>query len=141
MTTVYPSKIDTWLLVVLVLAMAVTLIGCISVILQAPAGQSSTAWWVSGPTCLIGIGLPVWLLLGTCYTVSPGEIAIKSGPFSSRVPIADITAITETSNAMASPALSLDRLRIDYGRGMSVMISPRDKARFTIEVEALRNSR
>ena len=140
MTTVYPSKIDTWLLAILVFSMAVTMVACIAVIVKSPDGQSSIAWWVSGTTCLIGIGLPLWLLLGTHYTVAPDHIAIKSGPFASRVPIADITAITKTSNAMASPALSLDRLRIDYGRGNSVMISPRDKAGFVNQVQALRTT-
>ncbi|MFN3882592.1 MAG: PH domain-containing protein [Nitrincola lacisaponensis] len=31
--------------------------------------------------------------------------------------------------ALVSPALSMDRLRIDYGRRRSIMISPKNKGR------------
>jgi hypothetical protein len=53
--------------------------------------------------------------------------------------VLDITAITPTSNPLSSPALSLDRLRIDYGKGRSVMISPRDKQGFLGAMESARS--
>src|SRR3546814_13731637 len=56
-----------------------------------------------------------------------GQLRVLSGPFKWSVPLAKITAITPTSSPLSSPALSLDRLRIDYGVGNSVMISPRNK--------------
>jgi hypothetical protein len=57
-------------------------------------------------------------------------LVVRSGPFKWCIPIADITSITPTSNPLSSPALSLDRLRIEYGRGHLLMISPRDKEQF-----------
>ena len=52
-----------------------------------------------------------------------------------KVPLAEVTAVRSTRNPLSSPALSLDRLEITYGR-RRIMISPEDKARFLKELEA-----
>ena len=135
MATVYKSKMDTWLLVIVVSAMTMSVLGTVFAIVVSPA-----AWWIAAVTLPLGIGLPIWLFLGTSYTVAAHELLIKGGPLKWRVPIADITGITATSNPISSPALSLDRLRIDYGRGKSVMISPRDKTALIEQIEALRQA-
>jgi hypothetical protein len=134
MTTTYPSKIDWWLAAILASGMVACIYGSLHVFLAAPPG----AGWVLLPTVGLGVGLPLWLLLGTRYTLEPTQLLIRSGPFRWRVPVADITRITPTSNPLSSPALSLDRLRIEYGRGSAIMISPRDKERFLRDIEALR---
>lgn len=132
----YKSKIDGWLAAILVASMAVALVASVSVVLAA----GSRAWWVVLLTGGLGVGLPIWLLLGTDYVLEPAQLLVRSGPFRWRVPIAEITAITPTSNPLSSPALSLNRLRIEYGRGSAIMISPRDKERFLRDLEALRRS-
>lgn len=137
METVYVSKIDTWLLAVVVSAMALSLYACVASFAASPAA----GWWITAVTLPVGFGLPLWLFLGTSYTVTSDELLIKGGPLKWRVPIADITGITASSNALSSPALSMDRLRIDYGRGKSVLISPREKAAFIEQVEALRKAK
>lgn len=45
-----------------------------------------------------------------------------------------------TSNPLASPALSLDRLKIEYGQGHWIMISPRDREGFLRELESRRSA-
>lgn len=134
--TVYKSRIDTWLLVIVISAMAMSTIGCVVAVSVSPAA----GWWIAAVTLPIGIGLPLWMFLGTSYTVTADNLLIRGGPLKWRVPIADITGITATSNQLSSPALSMDRLRIDYARGKSVMISPRDKPAFIEQVEALRRA-
>jgi hypothetical protein len=52
-------------------------------------------------------------------------------------PIADILAVTPTTNPLSAPALSLNRLRVT-SRSASVMISPADRARFVADLEARR---
>ena len=134
MASVYKSKVDWWLAILILSAAAVSVWACA---VAMAAGSAAAAWFVL-PIAGIGAGLPLWILLGTRYTIDAAHIHVSSGPFKWRIPIADITCIMQTSNALSSPALSLDRLRIDYGRGASLMISPRDKAQFIREVEALR---
>ena len=48
--------------------------------------------------------------------------------------------IRPTRNPLSSPALSLDRLRIDYGSGRSIMVSPEDKDKFIGDIEDARRS-
>lgn len=137
MATVYASKIDGWLAAVLVLSMAISAWASVQVIVAG----SAVAWWIVLLTAGAGVGLPLWILSSTNYTISPTHLRIKSGPFRWQIPIVDITGITPTSNPLSSPALSLDRLRIDYGRGASVMISPRNKEQFIRDIETLRGQR
>lgn len=134
MANVYRSKVDTWLLAVLVSAMAL----CIYASVTALRSGSPATWWIVLITVGVGVGLPLWLLVATRYTLDSKLLLVQSGPFKWRVPVAEITNITPTKNPLSSPALSLDRLRIDYGRCNTVMISPRDKEQFLRDLEALR---
>lgn len=134
MVTVYRSKTDAWLVALLAAAMAVSLYAAFAVV---SAGSPST-WWVAALTAGLGVGLPLWLLLSTHYTLESRQLIVRSGPLKWRIALADITAITPTSNPLSSPALSLDRLRIDYGVGRSLMVSPRDKAQFLRAIEVAR---
>ena len=136
MATVYRSKIDAWLLAVLALAMAVSLV----VTFMTFSAGSPVAWLVAAVTAGIGVGLPLWLLLSTRYTLEPRRLVVQSGPFKWHIAVADITSITPSSNPLSSPALSLDRLRIDYGRSSSLMISPRNKDQFVRDIEAARRA-
>ncbi|MCK9490157.1 MAG: PH domain-containing protein [Xanthomonadales bacterium] len=131
---VYKSKVDTWLVAVLAIAGCASLFGAAVTVAEG----SAIAWALGVFIAGIGAALPIWLLLSTRYTLQPDRLIVQSGPFKWRVPVADITGVTPTGNPLSSPALSLDRLRIDYGRGASLMISPRDKDRFLSDLEAAR---
>ncbi len=134
MATVYKSKTDAWLLAVLAVAIAVSLFAAIVTV----SDGSAAAWPMAAFIAVIGVGLPIWLLLSTRYTLEPRQLRVQSGPFKWHIKVADITSITPSSNALSSPALSLDRLRIDYGSGRSLMISPRNKEQFLRDIEAAR---
>ena len=122
---VFRSKIDLWLLMVLAAASAVPLI-------QAWAALRDGSNWL--PHIIIfGLlgGLFSWLLISTKYTVNQHILVIQSGPFKWRIAKNEITKIASSKSLVSSPALSLDRLRIDYGGGRnSVLISPKDKDAF-----------
>lgn len=74
------------------------------------------------------------VLRSTYYQIDGHTLVIRSSVFSWRVPIGEIRSITPTRSALSSPALSLDRLRIEYG-DKAIMVSPEDPKRF---IEALR---
>jgi carbon starvation protein CstA len=131
---VHKSKIDAWLVAVLVISIVVSLFGSAVVLAEG----STNLWALSAFIAAIGAGLPIWLLMSTRYTLEPDQLIVECGPFKWRVPITEITGIAPTSNPLSSPALSLDRLRIDYGRGASLMISPRDKDKFLSDLEVAR---
>jgi hypothetical protein len=114
----------------MVLTVAVSLYACIA-ILRTEMNILSLV--VIG---VLGVALPVWLIAGTRYILGSEQLVVHAGPFRWRVPLKDITSITPTHNPLASPALSLDRLRIEYGQGKWVMISPRDKEQLMSDITA-----
>lgn len=79
---------------------------------------------------VVAIGLPVWLAFSTHYTVDADSLRIRSGPFRWTIPRADITEVTPSRSVLSSPALSLDRLAIRYGKRRTILVSPRDKEGF-----------
>ena len=123
----FKSKVDRWILVLILLA----IIGQVVVIAAAVNEAGEPAMITSLILVMIGVvALMVWLLLGTHYTVDRGTIRIVSGPFRWKVPIDEITSVEATRNPLSSPALSLDRLSIRYGKRRRIMISPADKVGF-----------
>ncbi len=130
MQKIYRSKVDTWLAVVLGLAMIMSTVASVSVI---AAGGWQYAW-AAAITIFFGIFI-LWILRGTFYILDEKLLTVRSGPFKWRVPIDEITGITPTHNPLSSPALSLDRLRIEYGNGRSIMISPENKDEFIADIE------
>ena len=131
----FASKVDGWLLAVILASVLVCLVATAPV-LAAPG----TARWPTAFVTLVGVGLPLWVLGSTRYTLMDAELRVRSGPFRWRVPLREVREITPTRDPLSSPALSLDRLRIDYGRGKWIMISPRDKELFIRELNARREA-
>jgi hypothetical protein len=130
---VFRSRIDTWLLVVIVGSVLLSI------------GVSMTVLWVGGggalvlvPLMLLGAILPAWVLLTTDYTLTRTDLRVRSGPFRWRVPLHEVRSITPTRNPLSSPALSLDRLRIEYGARQWLMIAPADKDAFLRELDRRR---
>jgi hypothetical protein len=68
-------------------------------------------------------------LHSTHYTFESAELVIRASFFRWRVPLAAIDSVEPTRNPLSSPACSLDRLLIRYGK-RRIMISPEDKAGF-----------
>jgi hypothetical protein len=128
-TLEFRSKVDNWFMA--------ALLGTIAVGVTTVA----VAAWRGGPIGLmlamlvLPIGLPIWLLRSTRYVLTDSRLDIRSGPFSWTVQLDQVRSIARTRNPRSSPALSLDRLRIDYGSGRWIMISPEDPERFMREIE------
>ena len=123
----FRSKIDRWLLYLLIVVMVfeVVVLG----IAATQAGEPIAALSIVA-TALLIVALIGSLLIRTHYTVSGNILKIASGPFSWSVPIDQIESVRATRNPLSSPALSLDRLQIRYGNGRRVMVSPADRAGF-----------
>ena len=129
---VFRSKVDAWVWPLLVLAVAGMLAGFSAVMMADTPIQVRV---LTSALTVSGVALIVSVLFRTHYTVGDGRIRIASGPFTWNVAIAEITEIRETRNPLSSPALSLDRLKIFYGRRKWIMVSPADKRGFLGAVE------
>lgn len=126
--TVYPSKRDAWIVVLLWVTVLVMLVAA-GAVWKEPA---PLAIRLALGALFIGVaGFVLWLLYGTRYTLTDALLLIRSGPFRWRVALDEIEEVLPTRNPLSSPACSLDRLRIRYrGARFGIMISPRDKDRF-----------
>jgi hypothetical protein len=108
----YPSKRDWWLMAVLWSA-AIFFTYTALTVNKEPAAP----WMKVFVTCflsilaLLSIAL-VALPYFTSYSLDPIAVTIKVGPFSKKIPIAEITDVFPTWNPLSVPAWSLDRLRI-----------------------------
>ena len=131
-TVWFRSKVDWWLGLVLLAAPVVSLVAGLS----APESERVAAY--GGTLVLAAVYLG--LVFPMRYGISDGELVVRHGLVRQRIKLADITAVTPTRSPLSSPALSLDRLRITFGKGFfkSVMISPADKRQFLVEL-ALRS--
>jgi membrane protein YdbS with pleckstrin-like domain len=123
---VFRSKIDLWL-VVLIVGIPVLIL---EFLFEGILPDDSVADLLATVIVVIVLGFCLWLYLTTRYTISSDTLGVKCGPFSWVVPLREIYTIEPTRNPASSPALSLDRLLIHYGDGSEIMVSPADKAGF-----------
>ena len=131
MDAVFRSKIDLWL-VALCIGIPVL---ALEFALEGTDLGDANGDVIAGAIVAVGLAFIVWWYLTTRYTISAEALLIKSGPFLWIVPLREISAIEPTRNPASAPALSLDRLRIHYGGGAEIMVSPADKAGFMTEMK------
>lgn len=122
---VFKSKIDGWIVVVIIAVVALLAVTMLPNLLH-----STTAAAIALFGILLGMVLPLWLLFGTYYVVEHGTLRIRSGPLRWSIRLDDIHSVEPSRAWWSSPALSLDRLRISYGDGKHILVSPKEKARF-----------
>ena len=122
----FKSKIDRWLLYLLIAVMVFEVVVMSIAATQAKQPGEAIAMIVAALAIVALLGS---MLVGTHYTVDGDTLRVACGPFRWKVPIAAIESVEATRNPLSSPALSLDRLRIQYGK-RRIMISPADKAGF-----------
>ena len=123
----FRSKIDGWIFVLLVIALASQIYVVVQIV---PEQLHSTHRYVVLGTVVLTFLLILSILLRTYNLVDRERIRIVCGPFWWTVQLSDITSVAATHNPLSSPALSLDRVRINYGNNKRVMVSPADKAGF-----------
>ncbi len=124
---VFRSKMDWWIRVLLGFVVVGLFVACGTVILEGADPVETT---ITILTCIASLALVGWVVVGTVYTVDRGVLIVRAGPFRWKVPLDQITAVEATRSPISSPALSLDRLRIHYGKRRRIMVSPADKAGF-----------
>jgi hypothetical protein len=126
----FNSKIDLWLLIVILTAVAACLWG-----IGAIWDADSVVFWPAAAILAVGIGLPVWILASLRYYLSDDTLRVRCGPSEWKIAIRDIRSVSATNEARTSPALSFDRLLIEYGDGGRVLISPEPRAEFLRQLE------
>lgn len=122
----FKSKVGYGILIpILVLFIGIMLIPSIS-------GDSVGARLTMAAIMLPAIAFTLHLFFTTTYRINDSnELRIKCGLLiNSTVDITKIKSISRTRNPISSPAPSMDRIELKYGKWDSVIISPKDKIGF-----------
>jgi hypothetical protein len=133
MTQRFPTKVDTWLAIVLALVATVAIVGTIFV-----AQRGGTDFYIGVGALGFFAAIILLLVWPMHYDLEPSELVVRFGVVRLRIPYERIDAVKPTRNPLSSPAMSLDRLEIRYrrsnGKQTWVLISPREKGRFLGEL-------
>ena len=127
----YHSKKDAWLIAIIVIAFLISLSSLILTLITPGALQQGG--WVS-----VVVVVVVWVFVGSLiwplyYEITPSALVVRGGLLHWEIPLSSIQQVLPSHNMLASPALSLDRLRIEYtqnGKTRFMLISPKNKSSF-----------
>ena len=75
------------------------------------------------------------LFLPCNYTLAEDHLLVRAGFRRWRIPYREIRSIQLSRNPLAAPALSLRRVKIEYG-GQFTLVSPRQREFFVQELQA-----
>jgi len=128
----YPSKIDWWLVPLLCIPPTSALIACAVSAIQGSMNDLVIAVAIA----ILVVGLYLGLVFPMRYGISETHLVIRNGMCTQRILLSEISEVHPTHNPLSSPALSLDRIHVQFGKGFlkAVMISPADRDRFLDEL-------
>ncbi len=125
-TQLFPSKVDWWLAIIVASVPLISAGTAIAGTLSGDTGAALIGWITVLVIAVLYVGV-VWPVR---YEVGNGELLIRYGFVRTRIPLEQITRVQPSRNPLASPALSLDRIRIDRRGGGFALVSPADRAGF-----------
>ncbi|MEN8159819.1 MAG: PH domain-containing protein [Myxococcota bacterium] len=120
----YPTKRDAWLVIVMWGSALIDLAVAGFLLLQV----SGPILWIVPVLVVAGL-FSLHVMYATEYVFEGDSLRVRASVFGWVVPLAEIDSVEPTNNPLSSPACSLDRLLIRYGK-KRIMISPDDKTGF-----------
>ncbi|MFD6209210.1 PH domain-containing protein [Peribacillus sp. NPDC060253] len=125
----FPSKKDWWMYPIFLGIF-------LAVLSPAVLDKDFASLWVGIPViCLL-----LWVWFTTYYVIEGKTLIIRSAFIHKTISIHDIKSIDRLFNPLSSPALSLDRLKIQYGIHHTALISPLNREDFIEELLKLNPS-
>ncbi len=116
----YSSKISYGLLIFILM-----------VLIGSSIPMISTPVWTGLLINIGGLLFTIHLYLNTCYIIDGEFLIVKSGIIlSKKIDINSVKSIKETNSLLSAPALSFDRVDINWGKYTGVVISPKEKKKF-----------
>lgn len=79
------------------------------------------------------------LYAGTCYVIEGETLYVRVLPFTRGMAydLTKLVSISATRSLISSPALSLRRIRLDFGVGRPLIISPASQELFIAEIQRI----
>jgi len=133
----FHTKIDWW-----ILGFLIAMTGLLIQLLYTMYAKGTMVEYPEHTTVyILTIAVIWWPVFNTRYIIENEALIIHSLFLKWHIPLANIQNISKTNNSISSPALSLDRLKIEYmkdGKIKQVLVSPRDQQAFRQAVEVSR---
>ena len=126
---IFRSKIDWWVLGFLICLTGLLL----QLLLTMQAKGTLLQFPVHAAVYVMTIAFVWWPAWNTKYTVDEEYLSIRCLFLTWKIKRSEIQSISKTNNSVASPALSLKRLKVDYlkeGESKFVLVSPRNQQAF-----------
>ena len=126
---IYKSKIDVWLIILLVFSFVAPAIG-------AFLSSELEVFYVLIPV----YGIIAYMFARLRYVINEEQLKIGTGilPGKTTIDIKTIKSVSKSNNPLSSPALSLKRLEIKYGNNFDyVLISPNNRQEFVNDLLAI----
>lgn len=135
----FRSKKDWW-----ILGFVIAMTGLLLQLLLTMYAKGSMAQYpVHTLIYVLTIAVLWWPVWSTQYRIEEEQLVVSSMFLTWKIPLSTIQKISPSNNSVSSPALSLDRLRIDYqkqGKAKFILISPKDKQAFTQALQQAQQS-
>ena len=124
-----PSKIDIWIALLLV-AGPLILVN-LGIYLHKTGEEQNSLICISAGML---IGVVTWILAFPCqYTLEDKSLLAQAGILKWRIPYAEIQTVEFSNSILSGPALSLQRIKVQYDRGR-ILISPNERDLFLKEL-------
>lgn len=124
--TVYRTRVDAWLVVLLLGAAATPLAAAVWLAVNGRMdGLLLLVIWGTVITSLV-----LALTVPVRYTLRADELLVRSGWLHWTIPLAELRRVEPTWSPLAGPAWSLRRVRLEWGRGNFILVSPADRESF-----------
>ena len=130
----FHSKIDWW-----ILGFVIAMTGLLVQLLFTMYAKGTMVEYPEHTMVYIfTIAVLWWPVFSTTYTIGNNTLAIRSMFLKWVISLENIKTVSKTNNSISSPALSLDRLKIEYlkdGKMKQILVSPRDQQGFCKELQ------
>ena len=130
----FRSKIDWW-----VLGFLIAMTGLLVQLLFTMYAKGTMAEYPEHTSVyILTIAVIWWPALNTRYIIQEDTLTIHCLFLKWNIPLANIQKMTPSHDSIASPALSLDRLKIEYikeGEHKQILVSPRNRQAFIEAVQ------
>lgn len=131
MDKIHQSKVDNWLLMLVV---SVALLVLLAATLLALSGWAPLGFILF----VFAAVLPMWIAMATRYHIIDNELRVRAGPFRWRIPLDYIDTVEPCHNAALAPAMSKERLWLSYrdasGQRFGLLVSPEDRYQFIFDL-------
>lgn len=117
----FSSKRDIWLMFIFWLLIFLFII---------PPLFIMDASWIGVLIPFSGAIVMLWIWFNTGYTIEESVIKINYGPIKKSIDIHEINSIRSARNPFIDPALSMDKVEINYATFKTIAISPKNQEEF-----------